>query len=176
MKNLNKFSRYLFYITCLSGAIWLGSYITRLSVTYRLFQENSFVLKDYITPQSLSNILYTLLPAYWLTFICYIVFLVFFVSFLTTSKLSLRNNGWMFIITVVVLLTFPFEAYLMSIDFNIVTLLTNNPFNSSEVLNLIIKRFKAFSSFPIIEIFCYFAVIFLIIFQPLTKNIVTEKH
>ena len=176
MKNLNKFSRYLLYISCLSGAVWLGSYITRLSITYRLFQENSFVLKDYITPQRLNDIFYTLLPAYWLTLICYIIFFVFFILFLRTSKLSLRNNGWLFIITVVILLTFPFEAYLMSIDFNIVTLLTGNSLTSGEVLNLIIKRFKVFSSFPVIEIFCYLAVIFLIIFQPLTKNIVAEEH
>ncbi len=176
MKNLNKFSRYLLYISCLSGAVWLGSYITRLFVTYRLFQPNDFVLKNYISVQGLGDILYTLLPAFLVTFIFYIIFFVFFILFLSTAKLSMRNNGWLLIITVIILLTFPFEAYLMSIDYNIVALLTGNSFNSSEVLNLIIKRFKVFSSFPVIEIFCYFAVIFLIIFQPLTKNIVIEKH
>lgn len=176
MKNLNKFSRYLFFIICLSGAIWLGSYITRLSVTYRLFDSNDFVLKDYINTQSLNNILNILLPAYLFTFISYIIFFVFFILFLSTSKLSLKNNGWLFIISVVVLLTFPFEAYLMTIDYNIISLLTGSSFNAGEVLTLIIKRFKVLSSFPVIEIFCYFAIISLLIFQPLTKNIITEKN
>ena len=176
MKNLNKFSRFLFYITCLSGAIWLGSYVTRLFVTYRLFQPNDFILKDYINTQGLGDILYTLLPAYLVAFISYTIFFVFFILFLSTSKLSLKNNGWLFIVSVAVLLTFPFEAYLMTIDYNIISLLAGNTFNAGEVLNLIIKRFKVFSSFPVIEIFCYFAIIFLLIFQPLTKNIVTEKN
>jgi len=117
-----------------------------------------------------------MVPAYWLTLISYIIFFIFFILFLTTAKLNLRNNGWLFIITLLVLLTFPFEAYLMSIDFKTITLLTGNSINPEELLDLIIKRFKFFNSFPVIEIFCYFAVIFLIIFQPLTKNIVTEKH
>ena len=176
MKNLNKFSSYILYITCLSGAIWLGSYITRLYVTYRLFQEKDFVLKGYITPQNLDGILSTLLPAFWITLVAYSVFFIFFILFLVTAKLSLKNNGWLFIITVIIFLTFPFEAYLMSIDYKVVGLLTSDAFNSAEVLNFIIERFKVFSSFPVIEIFCYFAVIYLIIFQLLTKKIITEKH
>jgi hypothetical protein len=176
MKNLNKFSRYLFFITCLSGAIWLGSYIARLSITFDLFQGNDFVLRNNLTPQTFSDILFNLVPAYWLTLISYVIFFIFFILFLTSAKLGFRNNGWLFIITIVILLTFPFEAYLMVIDFKTITLLTGNSLNPEELLNLIIKRFKFFNSFPIIEIFCYFAVIFLIIFQPLTKNIVTEEH
>jgi len=176
MKNLNKFSSYTLYITCLLGAVWLGSYITRLFVTYRLFQEKDFVLKDYVTPQNLDGILSTLLPAFWITLASYLVFFIFFILFLVTAKLSLKNNGWLFIITVIIFLTFPFEAYLMSIDYKVVGLLTSDAFNSAEVLNFIIERFKVFSSFPVIEIFCYFAVIYLIIFQPLTKKIITEKY
>ena len=39
--------------------------------------------------------------------------------------------------------------------------------NNKEVLELIIKRFKIFSSFPVIEIFCFWAIVFLFLFQPL---------
>lgn len=175
MKNLSKFSKYILYLTCLSGAVWLGSYITKLLITYHIFQDSDFILKDYINEQNLSEIFLTLLPAFMSTLILYTVFFVSFILFLSTAKIKLKHNGWLFIITVIIFLTFPFEAYLMNIDYKIVMLLCNNSFNSNKILDLIIERFKIFGSFPLIEIFCYFAVVFLIIFQPLTKNIAVEK-
>jgi hypothetical protein len=160
---------------CLSGAVWLGSYITRLFVTYRIFQENDFVLKEYISQQNLNEIFITLKPAFLTSLILYTVFFVSFIVFLSTAKINLKHNGWFFIITIIIFFTFPFEAYLMNIDYKIVLLLSSNNFNSNEILSFIIERLKVFGSFPLVEIFCYFAIIFLIIFQPLTKNVALEN-
>jgi hypothetical protein len=175
MKNLNKFSKYILYIMCISGAVWLGSYITRLFVTYHIFQGNDFILREYITQQNLNEIFFTLKPAFLTSLILYTVFFVSFIVFLSTAKIKLKHNGWFFITTIIIFFTFPFEAYLMNIDYKIVMLLSGNGYNRSKILNLIIERFKVFGSFPLVEIFCYFAIIFLIIFQPLTKNIALEN-
>lgn len=161
---------------CLSGAVWLGSYITRLFVTYRLFQEDSFILKPYINLQNLDEIFITLQPAFITSLILYTIFFLSFIVFLSTAKIKLKHNGWLFIITVIIFFTFPFEAYLMNIDYKIVMLLSSRSYNSDEILNLIIERFKIFGSFPLVEIFCYFGIIFLFIFQPLTKNIALENQ
>jgi hypothetical protein len=59
----------------------------------------------------------------------------------------------------------------MNIDYKIVSLINSESFNPNDVIELIKDRFKTFSSFPIIEIFSYFAVIFLLIFKPLTKKV-----
>ncbi len=162
---------FLLFITCLSGSLWLGSYMTRLFVTYRLFEDTDFILKPYYHSGNLSEVLLTLLPAFTSTLILYIIFFIFFIFFLIFSKLNFKQNGWLFIITLLVFVTFPFEAYLMNIDYKIVSLVNKESFNPTEVIELIIERFKVFSSFPVIEIFCYFAIIFLLIFKPLTKKI-----
>jgi len=171
MKNLSKFSKFLLVITCLSGSLWLGSYMTTLFVTYRLFEETDFILKPYYNTANLSEVLLTLLPAFTSTFVLYIIFFLFFILFLVFSKLNLKQNGWLFIITLLVLVTFPLEAYLMNIDYKIISLVNSESFNPNNVIELIKERFIVFNSFPVIEIFCYFAIIFLLIFKPLTKKV-----
>ena len=170
MININRFSKFILFIACLSGSLWLGSYMTRLFVTYRIFEETDFILRPYYNTGNLSEVLLTLLPAFTSTFVLYIIFFLFFIIFLIFSKINLKQNGWLFIITILVLVTSPFEAYLMSIDYKIISLVGNESFNPNDVIELIKERFKVFSSFPVIEIFCYFAIIFLLIFKPLTKN------
>lgn len=170
MNNLNRFSKFLLFITCLSGALWLGSYVTRLFITYRFFEDTGFVLKAYYNTGNLNEILITLLPLFTSTFVLYIVFFIFFISFLISSKINLKNNGWLFLITILVLVTFPFEAYLMTIDLEIISSVYSESFNPNDIIELIKDRFKIFSSFPVIEIFCYFAIVFLFIFKPLSKE------
>jgi hypothetical protein len=55
----------------------------------------------------------------------------------------------------------------MTIDYKAVLLITQGSFSAEDVLALIVERFKILSSFPIIHILSYFAIIFLVIFQPL---------
>jgi fucose permease len=58
----------------------------------------------------------------------------------------------------------------MTIDWDIISRLRSESFNPNDIIGLIKDRFKIFSSFPVIEIFCYFAIVFLLIFKPLTKE------
>jgi len=56
----------------------------------------------------------------------------------------------------------------MLIDYKIIMVVLNEGFNPQDVLNLVIKRFTILSSFPIVEILSYFAIIYLFLFQPLS--------
>lgn len=167
MKNLNKLSKTFLYLSALSGILWTGSYLLRLFITYQLFQEKDFLLKDYINEQNLDGILQTILPVFITTMVLYLIFIISFITFLITSKINLKQNGWLFIAALLVFITFPFEIFLMTIDYKVALLITQNSFNSTDVISLIIERFNALTSFPIIHILCYFAIIFLIIFKPL---------
>ena len=167
MNKLSKISKISLFLFVVSGAIWLGSYITRLSLFYQIFQPAEFVLKDFINDQNLSGIFQTLIAAVTINIIFYIVMIVTFILFILTSKLNLKQNGWLFISTVLIFISLPFELYLMFIDYKLVIMVFNGNFNSQEVLKLVIKRFTVLSSFPIVEILSYFAVIYLFLFQPL---------
>lgn len=173
MQKLNKFSKIFLFIFAVGGVIWLGSYITRLTLFYRLFQEEQFALREYITEQNLFVILQILLSAVSINIIFYPLMITAFFLFVISSKLNLRQNGWLFISLLIVVITLPFELYLMIIDYKIFILITNAVFNSKEAVNLIVKRFTVLGSFSIIEMLSFFSIIYLFMFQPLIKNTTT---
>jgi hypothetical protein len=170
MKNLKIFPKILLFFLVLSGALWIGSYFVRMVESYQIFEGTEFSLRPYINDQNIGGILRSFEPSIISTLVLYIIFIVTFVLFIITSKISLKNNGWLFIITIIILLTLPFEIYLLTIDFKIIGLINSANFNSGEVLNLIIERFKIFGSFPVIELCCYGAIVYFFLFQPLKKN------
>jgi hypothetical protein len=176
MKNTNILSKIFLYLCALSGLLWIGGYFARLILTYKLFEDTDFILKSFLNNQNLPGILIMLNSGIILTFVLYIVFIISFIVFLLTAHLSFKENGWLFIITILVLITAPFEIYLMTIDHKIIDLILSGLFSVNDILALIIKRFKIFGSFPIIELLCYFAIIYLFIFQPLKMSKNKSEH
>jgi len=170
MESINKFSKVFLYLCFVSGILWLGSYVARLTIAYQLFQGNYFNIQPYINNTNLSGILTALNGGILLELSLYILFIITFLVFLISSKISLKRNGWLFIITLIIFVTFPFEAYLITIDYKILTAAYSSGFNPNYVLNLYIERFKVLGSFPIIEVLCYFAIIFFALFQPFKKR------
>ncbi len=170
MKKISKISATFLTIATIACIFWMGSYLLRMFLTYQLFDETISAYKPYVNDQNIAGILITINPAVVTTFVLYIVFLIFFFLFLLTSGLNLRKNGWLFIITIIVLLTAPFEIYLMTIDYRIFTNVNTGVFQSSEVVSLVIKRLMNLSSFPLIELLSYCAVVFLAIFKPMTRE------
>ncbi len=167
LNELNLFSKIILYICLLSGIVWLGSNVTRLTLTYQLFVGNNFALKSYLNNQNLPGIFITLNAAAILTTIVYAIFIFSFLLFLISSRLNLKENGWLLIVTIIIAVTFPFELYLILNDYRIFVLIQSGSLNINEILNFTIKRFKILGSFPIIEILCYFSIIYLILFKPL---------
>ncbi len=175
MRNLNKFSKIFLFICFTSGALWFGSYFARLTLTYHLFKGNQFQLNDFVNGQNLPGIISAFNAVILLTSILYIIFIVSLIIFLISSKINLKQNGWLFIISAIIFITLPFEVYLMTIDYRTIIQVAGGVFNANEIINLYVKRFKVLSSFPVVEIICYFAVIFFILFQPF-KYKQKEKH
>jgi hypothetical protein len=168
MKELSRISKILMFLAFLSGSLWIGAYLTRLFLSYQLFEAKDLVLKSFVNQQNLPGILFSMLPAVTTSFILYIALIITFTAFLLTSKVSLKKNGWLFIITLIIYITMPMEAYLMTIDYKIITQLNSGSFNAPGVLALVSDRIKVLSSFPLVEIFCYFSIVYFILFQPLT--------
>lgn len=170
MKNINKASKIFAYFALTSGAIWLGAYITRLTVTYQLFQEEELVLREYLNESNLPGIFETIKPTIFLSLFPYLLLIVSFTLFLFTSKINLKKNGWLFIITIIIYVMMPFEIYLMLIDYKLIIELMSNLPDTDLVIKLTIDRFENLSSFPLIEILSYLSIPFLLIFKPLSKQ------
>lgn len=167
MNNQNKAYKVFSFLSVVFGALWMGSYLTRLIISFQLFDGTDFILKPAFNPQALSGAVNILSYAVLTSLILYLLFIISFLLFLGFSKISIKKNGWLFIIIVIVFLTFPFEIYLMTIDFKIVSQVFSGQFNGTEIVDLIIKRFKVLSSFPVIELFSYLSIIYFMLFQPM---------
>lgn len=169
MKKISTFSKTFATLSIISGSIWLGAYFLRLFLNYQLFEGPDLELKTYVTSENLNGILYTLLPSVIVTFVSFIILIIFFLLFLVSSKVSLKHNGWLFIITIILLVTLPFEVYLMMIDYRLLLNLFTGTFDSHLIIKLVRDRILNLSSFPIVELFCYMSFYYFIVFQPLTK-------
>lgn len=170
MHKLNKFSKIFLFLFAASGVIWLGSYITRLFLFYRLFQEDELILREFINEENLKAIMQVLIAAILINMIFYLIMIFTSMVFILSSKLNLKQNGWLFISIVIIMITLPLEIYLMTIDYKILMQILSNVFSSDEIVQLVVKRFTVLGSFPMIEILFYFSVLYLFMFQPLTKK------
>lgn len=174
MKSLSPVSKLFAVISLMAASIWIGSYLTRLFLVYQLFEGPELLLKGFVNESNIDGILVSILPSLVVHFISFIVMVIVIILFYITSKISLRYNGWLFIILIAVLLTLPFEIYLMLIDYKIIIALNNGSFDSAQIINLLRDRIKDLSSFSIVAVLTYLSFFYFIVFQPLNKEIKSE--
>ncbi|MBU1098819.1 MAG: hypothetical protein KKA84_00330 [Bacteroidetes bacterium] len=167
MQNIPKISKILLLISVVSFTIWFGGYFARIVGLFQLFTSDTLEIQKSIFEGSNVILFKVLGPILSTGIISYLLFIIFFFGFFFSSKLNLKSEGWLFIVIVLVSFTMPFEMYLSYIDWEIVNLILEANFNNSLALQLVEKRFAVLGSFPIIEIFLYIVVIFLILLQPL---------
>jgi hypothetical protein len=175
MKKSNKLSNVIGYLALTAGSVWFGAYIARLLITYQMFEETEFVLKNYVTDTNLSAIFQTIFPLVNLTFYSYIVMIIAFTLFLILSRIKLKENGWLLIIALIVYLTFPMEVLLLIVDYKMIVLFLNEQFSSEQLLQLTIERMSNLSSFPIILVLSYLTIPFFLVFKPFTLKVKDEN-
>jgi hypothetical protein len=170
MKNISTISKIFAVLSLIAAAIWVGSYLSRLFLVYQLFEGPDLILKSYITDENVNGILFSILPSFVVHFIAFVVMFFTTIIFYLTSKINLRFNGWLFIILLAIIITTPFEIYLMVIDYKIIMMLNNGSFDSNTVISLLRDRIKDLSSYSIVAILTYLSFYYFIVFQPLTRK------
>lgn len=170
MKNTSTIAKIFAVLYLMSGAIWIGSYLSRLFLVYQLFEGPDLILKSYLTNENVNGILISILPSIVVHFVSFIIMLLTVILFYFTSKISLRINGWLFIILIAIFITAPFEIYLMIIDYKTIMMINGATFNSTTVIELLRDRVKDLSSYSIVAILSYLSFYYFIVFQPLTKK------
>ncbi|MCK9425873.1 MAG: hypothetical protein M0Q21_07550 [Ignavibacteriaceae bacterium] len=167
---MQKVSKIFQYLSVVFGAIWFGAYFSRIILTFYLFQGNHFELKPFISDTFLHAIFYILNPLLVITSITYPLFFLSLILFVLSSRIKLKQNGWLFIILILVITLAPFEIYLINLDNKILTSVFYSAFDPHYILEMTVKRFKILGSFPLIHLFSFFAIIYLSVFQPFKKN------
>ncbi len=171
MENLNKISKAILYLVVISFVLFTGSYLVKLGLFYQLFEPKNLDLKDVFQNSDLTLVLSSLLPSLTITLLSYAAFLFSLITFLLISKISLKNNGWLFIITMIVAVTGIFELILLfNFDRVIIHQLFSSTLDQEYVISLLKGRMTEFGPFPLILLFSYLVIIFLALFRPLTKR------
>ncbi|MEG8947383.1 hypothetical protein [Rosettibacter firmus] len=169
MEKLTNISKTILFITLLFLIFWLGGYVARHLVIYQFFEPENLELKPLFQNNSLNVNLYLILPLFVFNIISYIIFLITFILFLFISKINLKNEGWLLITTLIIIITAPFEIYLLVKDYQISKSIYYNLTDAVTIINFIRERITSLNGFSLIEIFSYCAIIFLLVFKPLRK-------
>jgi hypothetical protein len=175
---MNKFNSHLIdkiitSIILISGAIWVGSQITKLLTIYYFFDTDRFgrlFLKPEIPLESVASSVFQMVPMFSISIISYFIFILFTIIYTVIIRKHLRWKGWLFISIVMVLFCVPFEIYLTLIDIKILRLAFERMGNSSLFVNLLESRIIDLASFPLISVFLHLICITLFVFKPLNKE------
>lgn len=164
------------FITALSGIIWFGAALVRQMVYYSFFTPPTLNLLPQLTEVNLDTVFIPILPVVVVYVVSYCIFIIGMILAILLSKPGFRKNGWLFISLVLVLLTLPFESYLIyNYDIPFVSAANSGVINSSLLFDSLLKRLTVLSGFSIIQLCCYAAVLFLVMFQPLTKKVIENE-
>lgn len=170
MNKLSKFSKIILFLSYVFGVLWLGGYLTRQLAVYQFFNPEDLSLRSVYNNQNLDAAIKTIAPIFVSNLILYLSFLITFLVFIFTAKIKFRLEGWLLFITLIVLITAPFEIYLTVRDYKIISdIYLSADVSAVTILNQIKERMQLLSSFSIIEIFSFIGIIFLVIFKPLRK-------
>lgn len=170
MKKQSFISKLFISIAFAAGVVWIGSNTLRLFIVYNLFEAKDLTLKSSFQSDAIHIVLVGFLPAFVTPFIAYILMIVFLILCLLSVKVSLKQNGWLFISIILIVVTLPFELYLMIIDYKVINLLLMGSFNDGLLLGLLRERITSLRGFPIIQLLCYITIVFLLVFKPLSFN------
>lgn len=171
MENLNKISKSVLFLMIVSFAFFTGSYLTKLLLISQFFDAETMELKSIYANQNLKLTLESLLPVFSVTLIFHVSFLLFFILFLVLTKINLKINGWLFIVVITLLVTTPFEVYLIfKYDVKIISQLLSESFEQSYLIGLLKNRISELGPFPLILLFSNILIIFLVTFKPLQKR------
>lgn len=153
------------------GAIfWLGAINVRALIGNELLNYDQFDFRTSIPPDR-ENTLFQLIANSSVVIIsAYVVVLISSVWFLKTTNFKIKQNGWLLMSAILFFIFVPVELYTYYLDIKFALLYHSNPPNHDELLRIFGKRLGALSGMPVIALFCYYTIIGLVIFKPLSKN------
>lgn len=170
MKNLSKVSKFFLFLSALAFSLWLGGYVVRQLVIYQFFEPENLSLRPLYNFVNLKIVFITISPIILFNIITFPAFILSFLIFSLTNKIEFKKEGWLFIVSLVIIITAPFEFFLLFKDYKIFNGIYYETISSEILIGMIKERMQVFSSFSLIEIFSYIGIIFLFVFRPLRKS------
>jgi hypothetical protein len=167
-KRLTKVSS---FILCVAAICWLGGINVRALVGGSLLEIGTLDFRPNIHPYIERTVFSLVAQSSLIVDGAYIVVWITGIFFLRTSRLRLKEHGWLMISAILFYLFTPVEIYTMVLDAQIWHLDFIGSNDLVEFRKLFIHRLAALSGVPIIALLCYYTCIGLIIFKPLQRPV-----
>lgn len=169
----SKSNRFALTLLIISAIFWLGAINIRALIQNELLNFDQFNFRTSIPPDRENTLFQLVSNASIVIMASYILVFISAIWFLKTTHLRFKQNGWLIMCTILFFLFVPVEIYTYYIDIKFILLYYSYPPNHDELLRLFGMRLGALSGIPVIALLCYYTIIPIAIFKPLTR---TQKN
>jgi hypothetical protein len=153
----------------ISAVFWLGGINIRTLIGNELLDYDQFDFRTSIPPDREFTLFQMMSNASLVVVISYAIVLISAIWFIATTKLKMKENGWLLMCSVLFFLFVPVEIYTNYLDIRFMILFQSGPPNHDGLLALFGERIGGLSGVPVIAMFCYYTIIPIAVFRPLRK-------
>lgn len=153
----------------IAAVFWLGGANIRILLGSDLLEPWTIDFKPNIHPYVERKVFSLIAQNSLIVNIAYIVVWVAGIVYLRTTRLSLRENGWLMMGAIILYLFTPVEIYTMVLDTKMWYLDFTGSNDLVEFRKLFIHRLGALAGVPYIALASYYTVIVLAVIQPLKR-------
>lgn len=158
------------FVLAVGAIFWLGGINIRAIMGNELLEPGTLNLRQGL-PLDAERTLFDLLArSSILTIISYVVVFMSSIIYLVTTSLKFKENGWLLMVAILFYIFTPVEIYTTYLDSKSVLLWFFSSPSLEELRELFVKRIGALSGLPVIALLCYYTIIGLIVWRPLTKK------
>jgi hypothetical protein len=165
----SKSNKFALTFLVISAIFWLGAINIRALIQNELLNFDQFNFRTNIPPDRENTLFQLVSNSSIVAMGSYLVVLFSAIWFLLTTSLKFKENGWLVMATILFFLFLPVEIYTYYIDMRFILLYYSHPPNHDELLRLFGMRLGALSGVPVIALLCYYTIIPIAIFRPLTR-------
>jgi len=160
----------------ISAVFWLGGINVRTLIGNELLDYDQFEFRTSIPPDRENTLFQMISNASILIAISYTIVLISAIWFISTTRLKVKENGWLLMAAILFFMFVPVEIYTYYLDMRFILLFFSNPPDHDELLRIFGERIGALSGLPVIAVFCYYTIIPIVIFKPLRKKSVAVNE
>jgi hypothetical protein len=153
-----------------AAIFWLGSVNIRAMIGNDMLKTGTLEFEEYLAPEAEREIFRLLSFASLIVMISYAAVLVSGTVFLTTTPLRFREHGWLMLSAILFYAFVPVEVFTMSLDARMVYMEFFTTAGNDVFRELFIARVAALAGAPVIALLCYYTIIALAVFRPLTRR------
>jgi hypothetical protein len=156
------------FLFCLSAAVWGWNTVMMNVSTGSLLELGTLTFLENLNPEMERTVYADIAERSLYSFAAYPFAVISALGFLKTTRRSLKNDGWLMMSGVLLLIFIPAELYCFWLDWKIVGLQYWGEWPIEEFRKAFIARVTALAGLPFIAQLCYLSIPFLVLFRPLT--------